>query len=532
MAEDTMFNLFARIPDKLDRIADCLEMLGGKSTTTVSSRPSSAMDGVEAARSGPNEEVLIRYTDGYGEFDAAGKFIVLRANMFKMNGEPDGEHVGVFESLDPDPSALLRWFKTADGPFDAPGPVPQDADHIQIRAYTKAKWRFGDGSEIIATGPALVHLASFRDRSAMFFVSVAASITDGTGRYQNAIGIKTALGSTYLKPDALFGPGARFPGKTIETFRIINRRDVVLPPERQPSAEFPFESKYLQVRGSRMHYIDVGSGDPVLFLHGNPAWSYMWRNVIPHVRPHARCIAVDYIGMGKSDKPPIQYHFQEHAQYLQDFIAALNLDRITLVMNDWGTIFGFDYAMRYPHKIKGLAFSEAAFYPYRTWDDFLSPKSPPVFRQTFQRFRSGIEGVGPGWQALVEENFQVEQMFPQLAGRKLTKEEVGNYVMPFRDKSSRKVVWRFAQELPVEGQPPDVAERVEQYSRSLQESEIPKLLICGWPGVITSDYNIEWAKSHLKNLKIAHVGFTLHLPQESNPDLFGKELVEWYRNLK
>lgn len=486
----------------------------------------------QAVRSSGHEEVLVRYTDGHGQFDPEGKFIVLRSKMFKPNGEPDGEHTGVFESLDPDPTALLRWFTPADPPYDAASPVPRDSDHIEIRAYTKASWTFADGSSIYATGPAVVHLTSFKDRSAMFFVSVAASITGGTGKYADAIGIKTALGSTYLTPDAPFGPGASFPGKTIETFRVIHKNDVVLPPEKTPSAEFPYAPKYQKVLGSRMHYIEDGVGDPILFLHGNPAWSYMWRNVIPHVRDQARCIAVDYIGMGKSDKPDIKYRFEDHARYIESFINALKLDRITLVMNDWGTIFGFDYAMRHPHRIKGLAFSEAAFYPYRSWSEFMSPNSPPAYRQTFQMFRSGTEGSGPGWQKLVEENFQVEQMFPRLAGRKLSPEEVDQYVAPFREKSSRLPVWRFAQELPVEGQPPDVTAVVEEYSRKLQESTIPKLLLAGWPGVITSDYNIEWAKAHLKNLTTQHMGFTLHLPQESNPVLFGKTLSAWYRSLK
>jgi hypothetical protein len=180
------------------------------------------------AVSGPHEEVIVRYTVGTGRFTPDGKFIILTSKMFKENGEEDGHHEGVFQSRVADPSALLAWFRQPRPPLDAAGPV----DTIEVRADTKAVWTFGDGSSIVAVGPAVVHLARFKDGSQMFFVSVAASITGGTGRFEGTLGIKTALGGTYLDKGSPFGPDTEFPGKTIETFRVIRASEIENVPPR------------------------------------------------------------------------------------------------------------------------------------------------------------------------------------------------------------------------------------------------------------------------------------------------------------
>jgi haloalkane dehalogenase len=137
-----------------------------------------------------------------------------------------------------------------------------------------------------------------------------------------------------------------------------------LPYEQNISAEFPFESNYVEVLGSQMHYIDEGEGDPILFIHGNPTSSYLWRNIIPYVEPYGRAIAVDLIGMGKSDKPDIGYRFVDHAKYLEAFIEKLDLKNITLVVHDWGSALGFNYAMQNEDNIKGIAFMEAFLMPF------------------------------------------------------------------------------------------------------------------------------------------------------------------------
>src|SRR5437867_11913028 len=172
--------------------------------------------------------------------------------------------------------------------------------------------------------------------------------------------------------------------------------------QREISPSFPYESKYIDVLGSRMHYVEEGSGDPVLFLHGNPTSSYLWRNIIPHISPIGRCIAPDLIGMGKSDKPDLDYGFFDHARYVEGFIETLGLRNITLVIHDWGSALGFHYARRHGGNVKGIAFMEAIVRPV-TWDEW-----PEQALQMFQAFRT----PGTGEQMIMEQNMFVEAVLP------------------------------------------------------------------------------------------------------------------------
>ena len=135
-------------------------------------------------------------------------------------------------------------------------------------------------------------------------------------------------------------------------------------------ADFTYPSHFADVLGSKMHYVEHGTGDPVLFLHGQPTWSYLWRNVMPEIEGRGRLIAVDLIGYGMSDKPAIDYEMADHIHYLDAFIEQLNLKNITLVIHDWGSFFGFDYARRNPDNVKGIAFMEAVLFPVPSYDDF------------------------------------------------------------------------------------------------------------------------------------------------------------------
>jgi haloalkane dehalogenase len=237
------------------------------------------------------------------------------------------------------------------------------------------------------------------------------------------------------------------------------------------SADYPFEAHYIDVFGSRMHYLDEGAGETILLLHGNPTWSYLWRNIIPHLSPHARCIAPDLIGYGRSDKPDIEYRWFDHARYLEEFIAQMGLKNITLVLHDQGSGLGFHYAMRHQNNIRAIAFFEAIVRPY-PWDEF----STPDFREIFRKFRSGGIG-GEGWKLIVDQNFFIEVLLPQAAGRPLTAQEMNYYREPFIEPRSRLPVWRFPRETPIGGEPADVWTAVSEYSRRLQDSELPKLML-------------------------------------------------------
>ena len=288
------------------------------------------------------------------------------------------------------------------------------------------------------------------------------------------------------------------------------------------SAAFPFQSNYVEVNGSKMHYVDEGSGDPVLFLHGNPTSSYLWRNIIPYVSPHARVIAPDLIGMGRSDKPDIDYRFYDHAAYLDAFIEALDLRNITLVIHDWGSGLGFHYAHRNPDNVKAIAFMEALLMPTPSWD---------VFDEQAREFFENVRKPGVGEAMILEQNLFVEAILPTGALRKLTEEEMSIYRAPFTEQVHRKPTLQFPRDIPIAGTPADVNQTVMEYNTWLQATEIPKLLFYATPGALIPAPLVDWCKANLKNLKVVDAGAGTHFIQEDNPHLIGAELSAWYQAL-
>ncbi len=291
--------------------------------------------------------------------------------------------------------------------------------------------------------------------------------------------------------------------------------------QQEISAAFPFQSKFVEVQGSKMHYVEEGAGDPVLFLHGNPTSSYLWRNVIPHVSPLARCIALDLIGMGKSDKPDLEYRFVDHSKYVEGFIEALGLRNIAFVIHDWGSALGFHYARRNEENVKGLAFMEAIVRPL-TWDEF-----PEQARQMFQGFRTPEVGEN----MLINQNMFVEQLLPMSILRKLTDEEMNRYREPYVDPPSRKPVWRWPNEIPIDGEPADVVEVAQAYSEWFGESDVPKLLLYAQPGALIRGPLLEWCRNNMRNLKTVDIGAGSHFVQEDQPHEIGEAIAEWYKGL-
>ncbi len=252
------------------------------------------------------------------------------------------------------------------------------------------------------------------------------------------------------------------------------------------SAAFPFESKFIEVEGSKIHYVEEGTGDPIVFLHGNPTSSYLWRNIIPYAAKVGRAIAPDLIGMGKSDKPDIEYRFFDHVPYVESFIEQLGLQNITLVIHDWGSGIGFHYASRHEDNVKGLAFMEAILP--MSWDTF-----PEEGVEMFKSFRT--KDVGEDM--LIKKNMFVENVLPAFVVRTLTDEEMGHYREPYKEESARKPVWRWPNELPIDGEPPEVWEAVTAYQEWLQRTEVPKILLDASPGAIMSPELVEWFSSNL-----------------------------------
>ena len=283
-------------------------------------------------------------------------------------------------------------------------------------------------------------------------------------------------------------------------------------------ARLPMKS--VDVLGSRMAYVDSGEGPVVLFQHGNPTSSYLWRNVIPHVVPHARCIAADLIGMGQSDKPDIAYRFEDHARYFEAFMAALDLNDVVLVLHDWGSALGLDWARRHQERVRGLALMEFVV-PIPTWLD-IAPQGAELFRS----FRSE-----EGRRLLVEENLFIEKVLPAGVVRPLTEEEMDAYRAPFLDPAAREPVYRFPNELPIAGSPADVWAMVGAYFDWLQETDIPKLLFWADPGAFISPQRAKWLQSRLKACTTIPLGAGRHFVQEDHADTIGQGIAAWLPSL-
>ena len=288
------------------------------------------------------------------------------------------------------------------------------------------------------------------------------------------------------------------------------------------SANFPYSANYVEVNGSKIHYVDEGQGDPILFLHGNPTSSYLWRNIMPYLTGMGRVIAPDNIGMGKSDKPDIEYRFFDHVQYIEGFIEALGLKNITLVLHDWGSALGFHYAMRYQDNVKALVFMEALLMPVPGWEAL-----PKDFSTLLKQFRT----PGVGWDLLVNKNVFIEQILPHGTLRQLSELEMNHYREPFKDPATRKPIWRWPNEIPLAGEPADVHNAIVAYNQKLQQSELPKLLFYVTPGGIITEPVVQWARQHLTNLETVNLGSGNHYIQEDYPHQIGTRLAAWYSRL-
>ena len=296
-------------------------------------------------------------------------------------------------------------------------------------------------------------------------------------------------------------------------------------PEPSPiSAEFPYESRFVDVLGARMHYIEQGAGDPILFLHGNPTSSYLWRNVIPFVAPMGRVIAVDNIGFGKSDKPDLDYTFQTHAHYIDGFIEALDLRNLTLVVHDWGSALGLYYATRNEANVKAVAFMEAVIppaFPMKSYADF------GPMEETFRAFRT----PGQGEQIVIDENMFIEQLLPGLVVRQLSAAEMDAYRAPFLDPKSRLPILVWPREIPVAGEPARNVAVVEAIGAWLASTPTPKLLQYASPGAIISPETAAWVAANVPNVETQYIGRGLHFFQEDNPEAIGRGIADWYRRL-
>lgn len=288
------------------------------------------------------------------------------------------------------------------------------------------------------------------------------------------------------------------------------------------SAAYPYESHFADIYGSKLHYIEQGKGRPILFLHGIPASSYVWRNVIPHLSSLGRCIAPDLIGMGKSDKPNIEYTVFDHIKYIDKLIETLNLKDLILIMHGWGSLIGFDYAMRHEKNCKGLVFYEAYLRPSNGKDISL-----PLQEQlhTFEQNENIYDLITQG-------SYYIDKILPQEMMRPLSNEEKSYYREPFLIKGSGKPLRQYLQELPRPNRTSEVDQLIANYSKKLTKSPLPKLMLYSVPGFITTIASAMWAKDNIKNIEMVDIGEELHYAQESNPTLMGEAISVWIQGIE
>jgi haloalkane dehalogenase len=293
------------------------------------------------------------------------------------------------------------------------------------------------------------------------------------------------------------------------------------------SAAFPYQKQRRRVLGSEMAYVEVGEGDPIVLLHGNPTSSYLWRNVLPHLQPLGRCIAPDLIGMGDSDKLPDSgpgsYRFVEHRRYLGALLEALEVhERVTLVVHDWGSALGFDWANRHREAVKGIAYMEAIVRP-QGWDHWDILKMRPVLKAL--RSEAGEEMV-------LRDNFFIEQILPKAILRPLSEEEMAAYRRPFAEPGEgRRPTLTWPREIPIEGEPADVAAIAAAYADWLATSGVPKLFVKAEPGLLMAGAaNLDFARGLPAQTEVTVAG--LHFVQEDSPDEIGEAIAGWMRGMR
>ncbi|MEW6297586.1 MAG: haloalkane dehalogenase [Thermodesulfobacteriota bacterium] len=281
------------------------------------------------------------------------------------------------------------------------------------------------------------------------------------------------------------------------------------------SAHDPYPRQRVPVLDSDMAYVDTGTGDPIVFLHGNPTSSYLWRNVIPHVEPLGRCLAPDLIGMGESGKAANgSYRFVDHARYLDAWFDVLGLrTHVTLVTHDWGSALGFYWAYRHPERVKALVYMEAIVKPF-TWEEW-----PEAARGIFKTFRSPA-----GEEVVLQKNVFVERVLPASVLRQLTEEEMAAYRRPYvHPGESRRPTLTWPRQIPIDGDPPDVTAIVEDYGKWLATSPVPKLFVNADPGVILVGTQREFCRTWPNQQEVTVTG--LHFIQEDSPAEIGRAIA-------
>lgn len=279
----------------------------------------------------------------------------------------------------------------------------------------------------------------------------------------------------------------------------------------------------IEVLGSNMAYLETGTGEPVIFVHGNPSSSYLWRNVMPYIALQNRAIAVDLIGMGQSDKPDIDYTFADQYRYFSAFIDALNVKQVTLVGHDWGATLIWEYARQNPGKVRKLAFMEGVLPPafpvasYESMGDEMG--------NMFRAFKDPVKGH----KLVVQDNMFIEKVLPGFVNRTLGEDAMRIYRAPFAKEEDRKPVLAWPRQVPIAGEPESTLKMLNVIDDFMGKTEMPILLMYADPGVVVPPKAVEWYVKKIPKLETVFIGQGLHFIQEDQPEAIGYALVDWMR---
>lgn len=286
-----------------------------------------------------------------------------------------------------------------------------------------------------------------------------------------------------------------------------------------------YPKKFKLIEGKKMAYIDIGQGYPIVFLHGNPTSSYLWRDVMPYMEGKARLVAPDLIGMGDSEKldnvDANSYSYAEHKKYLFALLSSLNLGgNVTLVLHDWGSALGFDWASQHAESVKGIAFMEALVSPFKNWNDFTPQKKGQAF---FKALRSE-----EGESMILKQNQFIERLL--LPGLHLDEKDKAYFRMPYLEPGeSRRPTLSWPRQIPIAGQPLDVAKVMTDYSVWLGETDIPKLFVNAEPGAILTGERRSLVRSWKRVTEVTVPG--QHFIPNEAPNEIGRALRKWYQSL-
>ena len=283
------------------------------------------------------------------------------------------------------------------------------------------------------------------------------------------------------------------------------------------------EKKTVKVLGKNMAYVEKGEGDPIIFQHGNPTSSYLWRNIIPHLENHGKCIAIDLIGMGDSDKLEDEgdntYSYHVHKKYFDACLKELGIkDDITFVIHDWGSALGFDWAYDNKNNVKGICYMEAIVKTI-SWDDW-----PEDGKSIFQGFRSEA-----GEDLILKKNLFIEGVLPGAIIRNLSDKEMDVYRKPFLKEIERRPTLDWPRQIPIDNKPEEVCNTVEDYSLWMSINEIPKLFINANPGSILKGKQREFCRKWKNQEEVTVKGS--HFIQEDSPKDIGQAISSWYQKI-